>query len=346
MNAYTRSFALLALLLSGCVGPVSEGKGAAKSASSTQDFPIAPVRLIEPFGAGGGVDTIGRAFAPKLSDLWGQPVTVENHTGAGSTVAPALVAKARPDGYTLLVNSSAHAYAAILRQDLPYDPEKDFIPVAPLTSQGYVLVAGRAAGLRALAELVSRARAKPDALKFGSPGVGSGAHFGVLRFNLEAKIRAVHVPDDSIAAAIASIVAGKTDYLLAPIPLVLTEIRAGNLVPLGVSSGHRSPLLPDVPTVAEAGIGGFDYSIWYGLWAPAGTPPSVVGKLAADVARVLRSPDLVEWLTNHGARPMKMTQPEFARFVRSETETAARIIKVSAPRGVSHVEQRLLARGG
>jgi tripartite-type tricarboxylate transporter receptor subunit TctC len=265
-----------------------------KSASSTQDFPIAPVRLIEPFGAGGGVDTIARAFAPKLSDLWGQPVTVENHTGAGSTVAPALVAKARPDGYTLLLNSSAHAHAAILRQDLPYDPEKDFIPVAPLTSQGYVLVAGRAAGLRALAELVSRARAKPDALKFGSRGVGSGAHFGLLRFNLEAKIRAVHVPDDLIAAAIANTVAGKTDYLLAPIPLALTDIRAGNLVPLGVSSGHRSPLLPDVPTVAEAGIGGFDYSIWYGLWAPAGTPPSVVGKLAADVARVLRSPDLVE----------------------------------------------------
>ena len=152
------------------------------------------VRLIEPFGPGGGVDTIARAFAPKLSDLWGQPVTVENHTGAGNTVAPALVAKARPDGYTLLVNSSAQAYTAILRQDLPYDPEKDFIPVAPLTNQGYVLVAGRAAGLRALAELVSRARAKPDALKFGSPGVGSGAHFGVLRFNLEAKIRAVHVP--------------------------------------------------------------------------------------------------------------------------------------------------------
>ena len=332
MNAYTGSFALLALLLSGCVGLVSEGDSAAKSALSTSDFPTAPVRLIEPFGAGGGVDTIARAFAPKLSGLWGQPVTVENHTGAGSTVAPALVAKARPDGYTLLVNSSAQAYAAILRQDLPYDPEKDFIPVAPLTSQGYVLVAGRAAGLRTLAELVARARATPDALRFGSPGVGSGAHFGILRFNLEAKIRAVHVPDDSIAAAIAGTVAGKTQYLLAPIPLALTEIRSGNLVPLGVSSAQRSPLLPDVPTVADAGVGGFDYSIWYGLWAPAGTPPPVVGKLAADVARVLGSPELVQWLTNHGGRPMNMTQPEFARFVRSETESAARIMEAAGLR--------------
>jgi tripartite-type tricarboxylate transporter receptor subunit TctC len=199
-------------------------------------------------------------------------------------VAPALVAKARPDGYTLLVNSSAQAYAAILRQDLPYDPEKDFIPVAPLTSQGYVLVAGRAAGLRALAELVSRARAKPDALKFGSPGVGSGAHFGVLRFNLEAKIRAVHVPDDSIAAAIARTVAGKTDYLLAPSPLVLTEIRAGNLVPLGVSSGHRSPLLPDVPTGRRLASGAS--TIQSGT--VSGHPPELLRPWSASLQRTSR----------------------------------------------------------
>ena len=332
MNANIRSIGLQALLLSGCVGSHPQDNGAPRSALTPQNFPSGPVRLIEPFGAGAGVDTIARPIAQKLSELWGQPVMVENHTGEGSTAAPALVAKARADGHTLLVNSSAQAYAALLRHDLPYDPDKDFIPIAPFTSQGYVLVAGKATGVRVLPELIARARARPDALRFGSPGVGSGAHVGLLRFNREAHIRAIHVPDDTIAAAIASTVAGKTEYLLAPIPLAATEIRAGNLVSLGVSGARRSPLLPDVPTVAEAGVAGFDYSIWYGLWAPAGTPAPVVNKLAADVARVLAAPDLLEWLTNHGGHTLNMTQPEFARFVRSESESASSTIEVTEPR--------------
>jgi tripartite-type tricarboxylate transporter receptor subunit TctC/imidazolonepropionase-like amidohydrolase/Tol biopolymer transport system component len=301
--------------------------GAATSIPPTADFPIKPVRLIEPFGAGGGVDVISRPIAKKLSELWGQPVTVENHTGAGSTAAPALVAKASPDGYTLLVNSSAQAYAAVLRKDVPYDPVKDFIPVAPLTSQGYVLVASKAVGATTVAELIAAAKKRPTALRFGSPGAGSGAHFGILKFNLETGLRAVHVPADAIADAIADTIAGKTDYLLAPIPLAARDIRAGDLIPLGVSSVRRSPLLPDVPTIAEAGIAGFDYSIWYGVWAPARTPAAVVDKLARDIAQVVAAPDLREWLTSHGGQPMTMTQAAFARFVLSESEAAARIIR-------------------
>jgi tripartite-type tricarboxylate transporter receptor subunit TctC len=254
---------------------------------------------------------------------------VENHTGAGSTAAPAMVAKAPPDGYTLLVNSSAQAYAAVFRQGAAYDPVKDFIPIAPLTRQGYVLVAGRAAGVATLAELIAAAKARPDGLRFGSPGVGSGAHFGILRFNLEAGIRALHVPADAIAEAIANTVAGRTEYLLAPIPLALRDIRSGSLVPLGVSSPRRSPLLPEVPTVAEAGVAGFDYSIWYGVWAPAHTPAPVVDKVARDIARALDAPDLRGWLTDHGGQPMRMTQAAFARFVLSESKGAARIIEAA-----------------
>jgi tripartite-type tricarboxylate transporter receptor subunit TctC len=237
----TRSILFSALLL-GTFAGAHQGTttGAATSAVPTQEFPIGAVRWIEPFGAGGGVDVISRPIARKLSELWGQPVTVENHTGAGSTAAPALVAKASPDGYTLLVNSSAHAYAAVLRQDLPYDPVKDFVPVAPLTSQGYVLVAGKAAGVATLAALIAAAKARPDALRYGSPGVGSGAHFGILKFNLEAGIRAVHVPDDAIADAIANTVAGRTEYLLAPIPVALRDIRSGSLVPLAVGAGRHA----------------------------------------------------------------------------------------------------------
>ena len=271
--------------------------------------------------------------SPKSSlELWGQPVTVENVPGAGATAGPAQVAKSPADGYTLLVNTSAQAYSAALLKNLPYDPLKDFIPVAPLTSQPYVLVTGKLTGITTVGELVAAAKAKPGQLKFGSTGMGTGSHLGIEKFNLAAGIKAVHVParpGDAIADTIANTVAGRTDYLLAPIQLALVDIRAGRLRPLGVSTRKRSSLLPEVPTIAEAGVAGFDYPIWYGVWTPAGTPAGVVDKLARDIARALAAPDLREWLAKHGADPMNMTQPEFARFVFSESESAARIIEAA-----------------
>ena len=299
---------------------------------ASQDYPSKPVRIIEPFGAGGGPDLIARAISPKLSELWGQPVTVENHPGAGSTAAPALVAKSPADGYTLLINTSAQAYSAALLKNLPYDPLKDFIPVAPLTSQPYVLVAGKSSGIATLSELIAAARAKPGELKFGSTGVGTGTHLGLEKFNLEAGIKAVHVPakaGDAIADVIANTGAGGATYMLAPIQLALADIRAGRLRPLGVTTTNRSNLLPEVPTIAEAGVPGFDYPIWYGVWVPAGTPAGVVDKLAKDIARVLAAPELRVWLEEHGAARMSMTQPEFARFVLKEAESAERIIKAA-----------------
>jgi tripartite-type tricarboxylate transporter receptor subunit TctC len=288
--------------------------------------------MIEPFGAGGGPDLLARAVSPKLSELWGQPVTVENHPGAGSTAAPALVAKSPPDGYTLLVNTSAHAYSAALLKNLPYDPLKDFIPVAPLTSQPYVLVAGKLSGITTVSELVAAAKAKPGQLRFGSSGLGTGTHLGVEKFNLEVGIKALHVParqGDAIADTIANTVAGRTDYLLAPIEIALPQIHDGKLIALGVSTARRSVLLPGVPTIAEAGVAGFDFPIWYGIWVPAGTPARVVDKLAKDIGRVLAGSDLRDWVAKRGGEPMGMTQPEFAHFVLSESESAARIIKAA-----------------
>jgi tripartite-type tricarboxylate transporter receptor subunit TctC len=297
-----------------------------------QDYPTRPVRIIEPFGAGGGPDVVARAISPKLSELWGQPVTVENHTGKGSTEAPALVAKSSPDGYTLLVNTSAQAYSAALVKTLPYDPLKDFIPVAPLTSQPYVLVVGKSSGITSVGELIAAAKAKPGELKFGSTGVGTGTHLGIEKFNREAGIRAVHVPaqpGDAIADVIANAVAGRTTYMMAPTQLALVDIRAGNLRALGVTTKKRSSLLPEVPTISEAGVPGFDHPIWYGVWVPAGTPAGVVEKMAKDIARTLARPDVRDELAKHGADPMSMTQPEFARFVLSESESAAHIIETA-----------------
>ncbi len=296
------------------------------------DYPTKPVRLIEPFGAGGGPDLMSRVLAPKLAEIWGQPVTVQNVPGAGATAGPAQVAKSPADGYTLLVSTSAQAYSAALLKNLPYDPLKDFIPVAPLTTQPYVVVTGKLTGITTVGELVAAAKAKPGQLKFGSTGMGTGSHLGIEKFNLAAGIKAVHVParqGEGIADTIANVVAGRTDYMLAPIQFALVEIRAGRLRPLGVSTMKRSSLMPEVPTIAEAGVAGFDYPIWYGVWTPAGTPAGVVDKLAKDIARALAAPDLREWLAKHGADPMNMTQPEFAHFVLSESESAARIIETA-----------------
>jgi len=213
---------------------------------------------------------------------------------------------------------------------LPYDPLKDFIPVAPLTSQPYVLVAGKSSGITSVGELIAAAKAKPGELKFGSTGVGTGTHLGIEKFNLEAGIRAAHMPAqpaDTIADVIANAVAGRITYMLAPIQLALVEIRAGNLRALGVTTTTRSALLPKVPTISEAGVPGFNHPIWYGVWVPAGTPAEVVDKLARDIARALAAPDVRDRLAKDGANPMSITQPEFARFVVSESENAARIAK-------------------
>jgi tripartite-type tricarboxylate transporter receptor subunit TctC len=305
---------------------------ATNAAGSTQDYPAKPVRIIDPFGAGGGPDLLARALAPKLSELWGQPVTVENHPGAGATAGPAQVAKSSADGYTLLINTNAQAYSAVLLKDLPYDPLKDFIPIIPLTRQPYVLVAGRAAGVTTVGELIATAKAKPGELKFGSTGIGTGTHIGVEKFNQAAGIKALHVPpspSDSNADTIANAIAGRFTYYLVPISLALPHIRDGTLVALGVSTARRSTLLPEVPTIAEAGVAGFDFPIWYGIWVRAGTPKSVVDKLAHDIGRVVAGPDLHDWIAKHGGEPMSMAQPEFARFVQSESEDAARLTKAA-----------------
>ena len=328
-----RLITFLLFLLIGCAGIHGNVMSEATNVPAvTEAYPIKPVRLIEPFGVGGGPDLLARALAQQLSELWGQPVTVENIPGAGATAGPAQVAKSPPDGYTLLVNTSAHAYSATLLKNLPYNPLKDFIPIAPLTTQPYVLIAGKSAGITTVEELIAAASSKPGQLKFGSTGIGTGTHLGVEKFNFAAGIKAVHVPagrNDAIADVIAHNIAGDTTYMMAPIELALPDIRKGKLRALGVSGVRRSPLLPEVPTIAEAGLAGFNFPIWYGVWAPAGTPAGLVDKLVKDIGRVLAGQSLRDWVTKHGGEPMNMTQPEFARFVLSESESAAQIIRAA-----------------
>ena len=299
------------------------------SAAFAQPYPAKPVRVIVPLAPGGGVDAIIRMVAPKLSGAWGQPVTVENQVGAGGTVGTGVVAKSPPDGYTLLSNSSAHVVSAALRTNLSYDPLNDFVPIAPLTSQAYVLVVGKEAGIKSVQDLIAATKTRPGELKFTSAGIGSGTHLMAEKFKLDAGIKMVHVPTAGAGAANDEVIAGRITYWFSSISPALTHIREGRLVALAVSSAQRVSTMPELPTVAETGIAGFDSTLWYGVWAPAGTPATVVEKISKDIAHALTTPDVRERLAKLGAQPMNMTPAEFSRFVRSEAESVARVVKAA-----------------
>jgi tripartite-type tricarboxylate transporter receptor subunit TctC len=294
-----------------------------------QTYPANPVRVIVPFAPGGGVDAIIRMVAPRLSDMWTQPVTVENHVGEGGALGTGMVARSAADGYTLLTSTSAHVVSAALRTNLPYDPLKDFVPIAPLTSQAYVLVVGKQAGIKTVGDLIAAAKSKPGELKFTSAGIGSGTHLMAEKFNVDAGVKMVHVPTAGAGAANEEVVAGRITYWFSSVTPALPHIREGRLLALGVSSAKRLSAMPELPTVAEAGLPGFDSTLWYGVWAPAGTPDAVVDKIAKDIARALAAPDVRERLAKLSAETMSMTPAEFAHFVRSEAESVARVVRAA-----------------
>jgi len=305
------------------------GASAGAFQAFAQGYPGKPVRIIVPFTPGSATDVIARTVGQKLSEIWGQPVVVENRTGAGGTIGAGVVAKSPADGYTLLVSSSGYAVNAALYASLPYDPLNDFVSVAPLASQPYVLVSGASTGMKTVAELIAAAKAKPGQINFGSAGTGSGTHLVAEKFRLAAGIDVVHVPYKGGPEANTDTMTGRVTYWFPPVAIALPHVNGGRLLALGVSSARRSSLLPEVPTIAEAGVGGFSDALWNGMWAPAQTPPEVVDKLAKDVARALAAPDLRERLAKLGAEPMSMTPSEFTRFVRSEIEDSTRIVKAA-----------------
>jgi tripartite-type tricarboxylate transporter receptor subunit TctC len=261
--------------------------------------------------------------------MWGQPVVVDNRPGAGGSVGTAAAAKSPPDGYTLLVSGSAHATNAAVYARLPYDTLKDFVEIAPLAALYQVLVVSPTAGVKNVSELIAAAKAKPGQITFASPGTGSGVHFTGEKFKLAAGIDVVHVPFKGGPEAMNDVMMGRVTYWIPSIGTALPFIKGGKLLALGVTSRERLTVLPDVPALAEAGVAGFENSLWFGLWAPARTPAAVVDKLATDTARALVAPDLREQFRTLVAEPMNMTPADFARFVRSETETAARLAKVA-----------------
>ncbi len=296
---------------------------------NAQSYPAKPVHAIISFIPGSSTDIVGRVVMAKVSEYWGQPVIADNRAGAGGSIGTAAVARAAPDGYTLLIDSNAHAVTPSIYASLPYDTLKDFIDVAPLALQPNVLVVAANSRFKTLMDIVNEARAKPGAINFGSAGIGSGTHLNLERFIAAAGIRVTHVPYKGTPEVIANIMSGVTDCYWAPISAALSSIKGGKLRPLAVSSARRNPSLPEVPTTGEAGIKGADSPLWFGVWVAAGTPPDIVNKISMDVRRALADPGVKEKLQNLGNDTMDMSPAEFAKFVREEMDTYQRVIKAA-----------------
>ena len=294
-----------------------------------QEYPNKPVHVIITFPAGSATDIGGRVVAQKLSELWGQPVWPENRAGAGGSIGTAVVAKSASDGYTLLINSSAHAVNPAFYAKLPYDTLKDLVDIAPLAGQPNVLVVPPNSPIKSVADLIAAAKAKPGAINFASAGVGSGTHLNLEKFKLATGVSVTHIPYKGTPEVLGDLLSGRVDYYFAPISAAISAMRSGKLRPLAVSTAKRSTQLPDVPTVAESGAPGFEFTLWFGLWAPAGTPANVVEKINRDVNRAIADPGVSAQLAKLGNDTMSMTPAEFGKFVRREIGDYAKVIKAA-----------------
>jgi tripartite-type tricarboxylate transporter receptor subunit TctC len=298
-----------------------------QSALAADTYPTRPIRMVVGFAAGGATDVFARIVGQKLTERLGQQIVVDNRTGAGGSLGTALVAKAPADGYTLAVISASHAINASLYKSLPFDAVTDFAPVAPICGITNVLAVTPALPAHTVAELIALARAKPGAINFASGGIGSSSHLAGELFKSMAGINIVHVPYKGTADALRDLVSGQVQSTVDAISALLPFINKGALRALGVGDAKRMALLPDVPTIAEAGLPGYEYSALVGLLAPAGTPRETIRRLNAEINSILRQPEIGGRFTEMGARPMVMTPDEFARMIKSDVAKFARIIK-------------------
>src|SRR5215510_1148368 len=285
---------------------------------AAQTWPAKPLTAIVPYGAGSTTDIVPRLVFDQLSSQLGQRIVVENHPGAGGTLGAAVVAKSKPDGYTMLVNSSAHTISPSLYPNLSYDPARDFAAVIPLGISANVLVVSPAKGWKTVGDLVAAARAKPGAMNFASVGVGSATHLSAERFRASAAVDAVHVPFKGGAEAMTEVIAGRIDFFFGPVALVLPQIEEGKLTPLAVNGAKRSAALPNVPTTLEAGVADAEYAFWLGLFLPAKTPSEIVDKLNHETLKALQEPTVRQKLTTLGFDPMVMTPTQFHTHVERE----------------------------
>jgi tripartite-type tricarboxylate transporter receptor subunit TctC len=299
------------------------------SPAIAENWPARPVHVVVPFGAGTTTDIVPRIVFEQVAIQIGQPIVVENRPGAGTTTGSGAVAKAEADGYTVLVNSSAHTIAPALYASLNYDASRDFAAVAPLGLVPSVLLVSPATGFKKAADLVAAARAKPGVLNFASAGVGTATHLSAIRFNTSAGIEAVHVPFKAAPEILGEMIAGRIDYFLAPIAVALPFVRDGKLVALAVNTPARLPEISDVATLAEAGFANAEYSFWIGVFLPAKTPASIIEKLAYETRKALAEPKVKDRLAALGVERMEMTPEAFDAFVKKQIGSDADLVRTA-----------------
>ena len=294
-----------------------------------QPYPARAVRIIVPFAAGGPADIYARFVGQKLQEALGQPFVVEDRPGGGSVIGTDAVAKSPPDGYTLLMMSNTHTTNESLIPKKPFELMRDFIPVAPVNYSDLVLVVHPRVPANSLAELLAMAKAKPRGMNYASSGPGTPYHMAGELFKAMAAVDIVHVPYKGSAGARTDVLGGQVEMMFDAITTMAPNVRAGKLKALGTTGKARSPVLPEVPTVAEAGVPGYEATIWLGLMAPTGTPAAVVSRLNAEITKVVNGADVREGWAKQGAVPMSMTPDEFGQYLRQDIEKWAKVVKVS-----------------
>lgn len=297
-----------------------------------QQYPSKPIRLVVGFAAGGPSDVAARTIAQKLTEKWGQPVIVDIRPGASGNIAAEIVAKAPADGYTLLEPAFAHAVNPFLYSKLPFDTVKDFAPILLFASIANLLVVHPSVPASSVTELIAFAKAHPGELTVGSAGNGTSSHLSVELLNMMGGIKTTHVPYKGLTPAHTDLLAGRLTMLFDGIVTGMPAVKAGRLRALGVTTAKRWQGAPDVPTMAEAGLAGYEVNSWYGLLAPAGTPRDIIGRLNSEVARALREPDARERLYTIGAEPMDNTPEEFAAYIAAEMAKWSKVVKTAGIR--------------
>ena len=294
-----------------------------------QTYPAKAIRFIVPFAPGGGNDILGRVVAQKLNEGFGVPVIVDNRGGAGGTIGTDITARSPPDGYTMLINNVSLAVNVTLYSKLPYDTLKDLEPVTLVGRQPNILVVHPSLPVKNVKEFIALARARPGQLSFGSGGIGSSSHLAAELLKLETKIDIVHVPYKGMGPALVDLVSGQTQLCMATMASALPHVRSNRMRPLAVTPAKRVAVVPEVPTMIEAGVKGFEYSTWYGLLVPAGTPQPVVKRLHAEMTKVLASSEVKERFGAQGVEPASTSPEEFKAYLKSEVAKWAKVIKAS-----------------
>jgi tripartite-type tricarboxylate transporter receptor subunit TctC len=292
-----------------------------------QPYPSKPIRIVVPYPPGGFNDTLGRTLAAKFTEAWGQPAIVENKPGANTVIGSDFVAKSPPDGYTLLIVAFPFAVTPSLLKNMPYDTVKDFAPVVWAATSPNALVVNPSLPVKSVAELIALAKARPGTLSYASTGNGSSNHISMELFKSLAGVDIVHIPYKGSGPAVTDLLGGQVQLMFDNAPNVMPQVKAGKLRALGMSGARRSAFAPDIPTIAESGVPGYEVAVWFGLVAPAGTPRDVVMKLNAEVLRILAMPDVRERFQSQGVEPVGSTPEQFGEHIKGQMAKWAKVVK-------------------